>query len=155
MIVELSPGQRKALKSSAHRLHPVVTIGDKGLTDAVLREIDVNLKSHELIKVRASSDDRPQRESWLEAICESLDAAPVQHIGKVFVIWRERPEEPKPAAPVRTSSARRPPVRSARPIIAARSAEATPATRPARTRPGTPRSQPRATRRSGRATRSP
>jgi putative YhbY family RNA-binding protein len=98
----LSPAQRKALKARAHRLHPVVTIGEKGLTDAVLREIDLSLKSHELIKVRVSGDDRKQREAYLARICEALDAAPVQEIGKVLVIWRGRPASdtgppPKPA----------------------------------------------------------
>ena len=59
-----------------------------------MREIDLSLKSHELIKVRVSGDDRKQREAYLARICEALDAAPVQEIGKVLVIWREpRPKE--------------------------------------------------------------
>jgi RNA-binding protein len=107
-------------------------IGDKGLTDAVLKEIDVNLKSHELIKVRVASDDRDQRESVLASICESLDAAAVQHIGKILVVYRENPPPPAPApVPAR----RGPPRGQGRPrVSAARPAATRRAPRPARSR---------------------
>lgn len=88
----LSPIERRALKARAHPLDPVVMIGDQGLTAAVIREIDRNLKAHELIKVRAFNDERAERDSWLDEICNALHAAPVQHIGKTLVIWRENPE---------------------------------------------------------------
>ena len=87
----LTPSRRSELRAEAHRLHPVVIIGDKGLTDEVLAEIDRSLKAHELIKVRASTDDRAARHEWLAAICARLAAEPVQEIGKVFVIYRENP----------------------------------------------------------------
>jgi putative YhbY family RNA-binding protein len=90
-MVVLSAAQRKALRSRAHRLHPVVAIGDNGLTDAALREIDTSLRSHELIKVRVAVEGRQEREACLARICEALNAAPVQHIGKILVIWRRRP----------------------------------------------------------------
>jgi RNA-binding protein len=67
-------------------------IGDQGLTAAVIREIERSLKAHELIKIRASNDEREERAAWLEEICSALNAAPVQHIGKMLVIWRESPE---------------------------------------------------------------
>ncbi|MEO8101624.1 MAG: YhbY family RNA-binding protein [Betaproteobacteria bacterium] len=89
----LSPIERRALKAQAHALDPVVMIGDQGLTPAVILEIERNLKAHELIKVRASSDDREARESWLNEISLALHAAPVQHIGKMLVIWRKKPAE--------------------------------------------------------------
>jgi len=99
----LSPIERRALKAQAHALDPVVMIGDQGLTPAVLLEIERNLKAHELIKVRASTDDREARESWLHEICQALHAAPVQHIGKMLVIWRKKPPEAeKKAAPRKT-----------------------------------------------------
>lgn len=87
----LSPIERRALKALAHALDPVVMIGDHGLTPAVILEIERNLKAHELIKVRASTGDREARESWLHEICQALHAAPVQHIGKMLVIWRKQP----------------------------------------------------------------
>ena len=132
MIVKLATAQRKSLKARAHRLEPVVMVGDKGLTDAVLKEIDVNLKSHELIKVRVASDDRDERESYLARICEALDAAAVQHIGKILVVYREKPVPP-PAPP---APARRKPVRATgqRRVSAARPAATKRAPRPARSR---------------------
>jgi RNA-binding protein len=92
----LPPGECRVLRAKAHHLHAVVTVGQHGLTAAVLREIDVNLRAHELIKVRVFSDKRDQREVLLARICAELDAAPVQHIGKLLVLWRPAPEEPPP-----------------------------------------------------------
>lgn len=83
----LTVSERKALKARAHGLDPVVIIGNGGLSAAVLAEIDRSLNSHDLIKIRASGE-REEREAMLEKICETLDAAPVQHIGKVLVVYR-------------------------------------------------------------------
>jgi len=87
--------RRSELRAEAHKLAPVVIIGDKGLTDEVLAEVDRSLKAHELIKVRAATDEREARDAWLEAICAKLEAHPVQQIGKVFVIYRANPAEAK------------------------------------------------------------
>jgi len=84
--------ERKALKARAHALDPLVHIGDKGLSDAVLAEIDRALNAHELIKVRAGGMDRDARDAALAEICARLDAQAVQHIGKIFVLYRERPQ---------------------------------------------------------------
>lgn len=97
MSNELSSGRRRELRAQAHPLHPVVLIGDNGLTDAVLREIEVHLKSHELIKIRVQGE----REAILSLICEQLSAQPVQHIGKTLVVYREKPPEPVKAPPRR------------------------------------------------------
>ncbi|MFT0533045.1 YhbY family RNA-binding protein [Castellaniella hirudinis] len=86
--LELNPQQRRSLRAAAHPLHPVVLIGDKGLTDAVLGEIDRSLAAHELIKVRVSGAERPDREAMLEAICDALSCAPVHHLGKTLIIYR-------------------------------------------------------------------
>ena len=94
-MTPLSAKRRSELRAEAHKLSPVVIIGDKGLTDEVVAEIDRSLKAHELIKVRAFTDDRKARGEWLEAICGRLEAHPVQQIGKVFVLYRENPQEPK------------------------------------------------------------
>ena len=91
-MLELSPHERRALRAKAHHLHPVVTIGQHGLTPTVLTEIDLALNAHGLIKVRVFLDDREERELLLVEIADGLDAAPVQHIGKLFVLWRPQPE---------------------------------------------------------------
>ena len=88
----LSPTRRRELKARAHALDPVVQIGANGLTSAVLVEIERSLKSHELIKVRASGADRAGREAMLEEICRRTGAQSVAHIGKLFVLFRENPE---------------------------------------------------------------
>jgi RNA-binding protein len=89
----LSPAERRALKARAHALHPLVSLGGKGLTDAVLVEVERALAAHELIKVRAPGMDRDERETVLAALCEHCAAHPVQHIGKVLVLYREKPVE--------------------------------------------------------------
>ena len=88
----LTPAERKALKSRAHKLEPVVIIGNKGLTDEVVKEVDVALKAHELIKVRAPGVERDEREATLRTLCERTQAEAVQTIGKVFVLYRKRDE---------------------------------------------------------------
>lgn len=92
-MLKLNSEQRSQLRSQAHRLDPVVMIGDAGLTDAVLKEIDVSLNAHELIKIRVFGDDRVARLDMLESICTQMDAAPIQHIGKLLVIYRPRKED--------------------------------------------------------------
>ncbi|WP_028455341.1 ribosome assembly RNA-binding protein YhbY [Chitinilyticum litopenaei] len=90
--MELTADQRRHLKSLAHHLNPVVMIGNNGLTDAVLREIAVNLDAHELIKVRVLGDDREARAAFMEQICADLQAAPVGLIGKLLIIYRPTEE---------------------------------------------------------------
>lgn len=112
MKFELPPAKRRAFRAKAHHLDPVVMIGNDGLTPAVLHEIDVNLLSHGLIKIRVFSDDRDARAALLDRIADELDAAPVQHIGKLLVVYRPVPEEEKPelarpARPVRGRPAAR------------------------------------------------
>ena len=96
----LTPAARRAFRAKAHSLHPFVSVGQHGLTPAVLHEIDINLVAHELIKIRVFNDDRSEREALLARICSDLDAAPVQHLGKILTIWRPvPPPEPEPVAP--------------------------------------------------------
>ena len=98
MTITLSLIERQALKARAHIIDPLVIIGDNGLSASVIREIDRTLKAHELIKIRANTDDREQRVAWMAELCEALAAAPVQAIGKMLVIWRENPEKVKERA---------------------------------------------------------
>ncbi len=93
--IQLTPAQRKVHRAEAHHLDPVVLIGGDGLTAAVRKEIDAALKAHGLIKVRVFSDDRAAREAILQTLADELDAAPIQHIGKLLVLWRPVPEKVK------------------------------------------------------------
>lgn len=87
-MLNLSVSQRLELKGRAHALKPVVIIGNAGLTPAVLDEIERSLKSHDLLKVRVMNDDREVRANMLTEICATLNAGPVQRIGKILVIYR-------------------------------------------------------------------
>lgn len=93
--IQLTPAERKSHRSDAHHLDPVVMVGGDGLTPAVVKETDAALKAHGLIKVRVFADDRETREEIFAALCDRLDAAPVQHIGKLLVLWRPQPEKAK------------------------------------------------------------
>jgi putative YhbY family RNA-binding protein len=89
--IELSIAERKAHRAQAHHLDPVVMIGNDGLTPAVVKETDAALNAHGLIKVRVLGDDREAREAMYRQLADQLDAAPIQHIGKLLVLWRPKP----------------------------------------------------------------
>ncbi len=93
-MLSLTVSERLVLKGRAHALNPTVMIGNAGLTEAVLKEIAQTLKTHELIKIRVMAE-RPQREAILAEICTQLNAAPVQHIGKILVIYQPNPDAHK------------------------------------------------------------
>ena len=94
-LIQLSPTERKAQRVLAHHLDPVVMVGGDGLTANVKKETDAALNAHGLIKVRVFSDDRVSREAMLQTLAEELNAAPIQHIGKLLVLWRPMPEKEK------------------------------------------------------------
>lgn len=103
---EMTAAQKKALKARAHSLHPILQLGEKGLTDAVVAEIDRALGAHELIKIRAAPLNRDEREVALASICERTQCHPVQHIGKMLVLYRRKPLQdaepvPRPRLPKR------------------------------------------------------
>ncbi len=90
----LTVTERLALKGRAHQLKPTVMIGNAGLTEAVLKEIELTLKLHELIKIRVMAE-RTERVAILTEICTKLNAEPVQHIGKILVIFKPNPDAHK------------------------------------------------------------
>jgi putative YhbY family RNA-binding protein len=94
-MLKLTPVERSALRAEAHGLKPIVMIGEAGLTANVLKEIALGLDSHGLIKVRVFGDDREARAAMYDTICEQLDASPVQHIGKLLVLYRPKVEAEK------------------------------------------------------------
>jgi RNA-binding protein len=94
-MIKLTPTERTALRAEAHGLNPVVMIGEAGLTESVMKEVSSSLDAHGLIKVRVFGDDREARVAMYERICEELEAAPVQHIGKLLVLYRPKKDEVK------------------------------------------------------------
>lgn len=93
--IQLTPAQRKEKRADAHHLDPVVLIGGDGLTPAVVKETDAALNAHGLIKVRVFSDERETRDTIFTTLADKLNAAPIQHIGKLLVLWRPMPEKTK------------------------------------------------------------
>jgi putative YhbY family RNA-binding protein len=112
--IELDPKQRQALKGRAHALDPVVLLGAQGLTDAVLKEIDRALATHELIKVRVPGDDRDEREAMFRQVADQLGAACVQAIGKLLVFWRPLPPDEQARRDAKQAGAARAAARSAK-----------------------------------------
>ncbi len=106
MANQLTPGERRALKARAHTLAPVVLIGDGGLTTEVLSEIDRSLTAHALIKIRVGGGDRDARTDTLRRLCDDLGAIAVQHIGKILVLYRDKPTQVKPKGRPRRKPAR-------------------------------------------------
>ena len=84
----LTAAQRQHLRSLAHTRQPVVMIGNNGLSASVLKEIELALNSHELIKIKAASNELETRRTWMAEICAGTGASPVQQIGKILVIYR-------------------------------------------------------------------
>ncbi|MGR9100201.1 MAG: ribosome assembly RNA-binding protein YhbY [Gammaproteobacteria bacterium] len=89
----MNPVERRKLRAQAHTLKPVILIGQSGLTDAVLAEIELALDSHELIKIRIRSDDREIRKHLGEKICQLTGADLIQTIGQIAVIFRSNPDK--------------------------------------------------------------
>ncbi len=85
---QLTVKQRQFLKGLAHDLQPVVMIGNNGVTESVLKEIDTSLNAHELIKIRVLGDERAAREAIIEDLCGATNSSFVQHIGKLIVLYR-------------------------------------------------------------------
>ena len=88
----MDSAERKALRRIAHHLHPVVMIGDAGVSEAVIAETNRALDAHELIKVKVNAMEREDRNQLIDALAEACQAEPVQRIGKVVVLFRRNPE---------------------------------------------------------------
>jgi len=94
---KLSNQQIRAFKSQAHALKPVVRVGQHGVTDAVLTELDIALTHHELLKVKISAADRDLREEVIKQLVEKSKATIIQKIGGMLVLYRKNPPAPAKA----------------------------------------------------------
>ncbi|MFA1366282.1 ribosome assembly RNA-binding protein YhbY [Legionella pneumophila] len=83
---------KQSLKAKAHHLKPVVLLGAKGLTEAILAETNVALLAHELIKVKINGAEKEDRMQMAEELCEQLHAELVQMIGNTLVLYRKNEE---------------------------------------------------------------
>lgn len=89
--MKLSASQKRYLRGLTHHINPVVMMGDKGLTDNVMMEIEQALDHHELIKVKMRSD-RDTRKAWSTEICTRSAATAVHSIGQVVCFYRPNPK---------------------------------------------------------------
>ena len=95
----LSEKQRKHLRGLGHPLKPVVTVGDAGLSAALLKEFDVQISHHELVKVRVRAPDRETRDGLVAELCAQAGAELIARIGNVALLYRRNADEPRIALP--------------------------------------------------------
>ena len=85
----LTEQQKREFRTRGHALKPVVTIGSAGLSEAVIRELDLSLEHHELMKIRISGAGRDERGKLISAVCAACGAEVVQAIGNIALIYRK------------------------------------------------------------------
>lgn len=98
----LERDERLTLRADAHHLPVTVLLGTMGLTDAVIKEVDKALTAHGLIKVKVPTDEREERDEIYATLTDTLNAAGIQRIGKILVLYRPMPEKPKKQEPIVT-----------------------------------------------------
>ena len=90
----LSKNQIRFLLAKCHGLKPVVLMGQKGLTEELLNELDHALNDHELVKIKLSADDKKARVQLVSEICDRSNSEEIQTIGKMLSVYRANPEKP-------------------------------------------------------------
>ncbi|EIM01379.1 RNA-binding protein [Rhodanobacter thiooxydans] len=95
----LSPSQIRYLRSLAHDLSPVVLLGNKGASEAVVKELGLALEIHELVKVKLSGGDKEDRQAQIDTLTRGTGAEQIHQIGHVVVLFRRNTDEPKIALP--------------------------------------------------------
>ena len=91
----LSEPQKKKLRGLGHKLKPIVTVGDAGLSDSLMEEFRSSLEHHELMKIRVRAGDRSTRDSIIDQLCRESGAELVQRIGNVALVYKENPDKKK------------------------------------------------------------
>lgn len=92
--MSLTKNQVKFLRGLCHSLKPVIMIGQKGLTNEVLDELEIALNHHELVKIKIASDDREARKEMIKNICEQSLSQSIQIIGKTVSVYRRNEKDP-------------------------------------------------------------
>jgi RNA-binding protein len=99
--MKLSEQQKKFLRGLGHQLKPVITIGDSGLSESLVKEFESTIDHHELIKVRIRTGDRKSRDETLQSLCEQSKSALVTRIGNVALIYRRNEDKSRIRLPSR------------------------------------------------------
>lgn len=89
----LTEQQKHHLRRLGHALKPIVRTGNAGLSEAVLNELDIALRDHELVKVKLIADDREQRRDFIDTIQRRLETEVVQAVGHTALFYRANPEK--------------------------------------------------------------
>jgi len=97
--MNLTERQMKHLRREAHNLKPVVTVGDKGLTDGILTELQGALDHHELIKIRVRVGDRAARDEIISSLVDSSRSILISRVGNIAALYRPRREKPRIVLP--------------------------------------------------------
>ena len=92
--MDLTERQKKHLRGLAHPLKPVINLGEKGVTDAFLQELDSTLEHHELMKIKVRTGDRESRNTIIEELADRMSAVLVSRIGNVATLYRARRKNP-------------------------------------------------------------
>jgi len=92
--MKLTERQRKFLRARAHALKPVIALGDKGITQGLIDELDATLEHHELIKLKVRTGDRETRDAAIEQLCADSSAVLISRVGNVATLYRPRRAKP-------------------------------------------------------------
>lgn len=101
MSKPLPSAQARYLRSLGHPLKPIIMVGAKGITPALLAELTETLDHHELIKVKVAAGDRTVRDAWIAELLAGCDASLVQRIGNTALLYRRHPDNPQIVLPTR------------------------------------------------------
>jgi len=94
--MSITDKQKRWLRQQSHHLKPIVTVGQHGITEALLAELDQSLSHHELMKVKITGGDRDQRDAAIERITQCTGADLIGRIGHVASFYRANPDKPNP-----------------------------------------------------------
>ena len=92
--MSLTNSQKKYLRQAAHHLKPVIWVGQNGITDSLINEIEQALEHHELIKIKLRLGEREERDEGINAICEKTNAENIQRVGNILTIYKKNNEKP-------------------------------------------------------------
>ncbi len=93
--MKLSEAHKKFLRGRGHSLKPVITVGDAGLSEALLKEFESTIRHHELIKVRVRAPQRSERDKLIDDLCVRGSASLISRIGNVALLYRPNTEKPR------------------------------------------------------------
>ena len=93
--MQLTKNQLNHLHKLTHHLKPIISIGQNGITDNVLNELEIALNHHELVKIKIAGEDREARQAMIQQLCEQTSAEKIQAIGKTLTLFRRNTQKPK------------------------------------------------------------